>query len=46
MTSGETNPAHGGRLIDLIVGGEEAKSTVAEAFQPRSRPGKAELRGC
>src|ERR1700694_794605 len=25
MTSGENNPAHGGRLIDLVVGGEEAK---------------------
>jgi sulfate adenylyltransferase len=26
MTPGETDPAHGGRLIDLVVGGKEAKA--------------------
>lgn len=26
MTSGETNPAHGGKLIDLIVTGKDAKA--------------------
>ncbi|RLC58185.1 MAG: sulfate adenylyltransferase, partial [Chloroflexi bacterium] len=26
MTTGETIPAHGGRLIDLLVTGDEAKS--------------------
>ena len=26
MTTGETNPAHGGRLIDLVVSGDEAKT--------------------
>jgi len=26
MTPGETNPAHGGRLIDLLIGGGEAKT--------------------
>jgi sulfate adenylyltransferase len=26
MTFGETNPAHGGRLIDIVVGGDDAKA--------------------
>ena len=26
MTTGETNPAHGGKLIDLVVTGDEAKA--------------------
>lgn len=31
MTSGETNPAHGGRLIDLVVSGDEANTLREQA---------------
>jgi sulfate adenylyltransferase len=31
MTNGESNPAHGGRLIDLIVSGDEAKTLREQA---------------
>jgi sulfate adenylyltransferase len=31
MTTGETNPAHGGRLIDLVVSGDEAKTLREQA---------------
>jgi sulfate adenylyltransferase len=31
MTSGETNPAHGGKLIDLVVTGKDAKVLRDEA---------------
>jgi len=31
MATGETNPAHGGRLIDLVVSGDEAKTLLEQA---------------
>jgi len=31
MTTGETNPAHGGRLINLVVSGDEAKTLREQA---------------